>query len=92
MLKFDIGSLYKTAGIDHAINKDKNYYKELVSCFEKYLTGNWGDLCEEDKKANERAILNNERLLGAYLTSKGKIFIITEANRASTTILFANEY
>lgn len=92
MPKFNTGQLYKTDGIDYAISEDKNYVKELIDCFEKYLTGNWGDLEEDDKIANEQALLNNERLLGAYLTSRGKIFIITEWDRSCTTILFAEEY
>ena len=81
-----------TSGIDCAVNEDKHYYKELINCFEKYLTCDWGVLCEEDKLANEDALINNERLLAAYLTSQGKIYIITERDRSCTTILFANEY
>ena len=92
MLKFELGKVCMTSGIDYAINEDKDYYKELVNCLEKYLTGNWGDLCEEDKQANEDALINNERLLASYLTSKGKVYIITERDRSCTTILFANEY
>lgn len=92
MLKFELGKVCMTSGIDYAIKEDKNYYKELITCFEKYITGNWGDLCEEDKQANEDALINNERLLASYLTSKGKVYIITERDRSCTTILFANEY
>lgn len=91
-MDFNLGKVCMTSGIDYAISEDKNYFKELISCFEKYLTGNWGDLCEEDKQANEDALINNERILGAYLTTKGKVYIITERDRSYTTILFANEY
>lgn len=92
MPMFNTGQLYKTNGINYAISQDKNYIKELISCFEKYLTGNWGDIEEDDKIANEQALLNNERLLGSYLTSKGKVYIITECDRSKTTVLFAEEY
>lgn len=92
MPRFSTGILCKTNGIDYAISEDDDYIKELIDCFEKYLTGNWGDLEEADKIANEQALLNNERLLGAYLTTKGKVYIITEWDRSCTTILFAEEY
>ena len=91
-MKFKVGKVYMTSGINHAIDEDENYHKELINCFEKYLIGNWGDLCEEDKQANEDALINNERILAAYLTSKGKVYLITERDRSCTTILFASEY
>ncbi len=92
MLKFDLGKIYMTSGIDNEIKKDNKYIKELINCISKYLTGNWGDLEDYDKKANENALKNNERLLGSYSTSKGKVYLITEWDRSSTTIMFANEY
>ena len=33
-----------------------------------------------------------DRLMGAYMTCKGKIWIITEWDRSSTIILFPDEY
>ena len=92
MLRFKTGNFYMTLGIDNAIKQNNNYFKELVRCFEKYLKCDWGDLTEEDITANERALINGDRILGAYNTSQGKVYIITEADRSVTTILFATEY
>lgn len=92
MFRFKTGNFYMTIGIDNAIRENNNYFKELVNCFEKYLKCDWGDLTEEDIIANERALINGDRILGAYNTSQGKIYIITEADRSCTTILFATEY
>ena len=36
--------------------------------------------------------LNGNRVLAAYNSTKGKIYIITEHDRSYTTLLFANEY
>lgn len=42
---------------------------------------------------NDEAIKNgNDRVLAAYETSQGKIYIITEYDRSYTTILFSHEY
>lgn len=43
-------------------------------------------------EANDIALTNGERILGAYNTSQGKVYIITECDRSTTTILFADEY
>ena len=47
---------------------------------------------QEDIEANSEALRNGERLFAAYETSEGKIWIITEADRSATTILFPDEY
>lgn len=91
-MKFEIGQVYKTRGIDYLIDEHPNYANELIKCFEKYLTMDFGALCEEDVKANLDAIKYNERILGSYITTYGKVFIITEADRSTTTILLAEEY
>jgi hypothetical protein len=65
---------------------------------DRHVRGDWGDLCDEDKQANEDALQDGSRILSAYHTSTGqKIWIITEAtdeqgHRAATTILLADEY
>jgi len=59
----------------------------------RHLRGDWGDLCPEDWDANERALQYGGRLFSAY-QEEGlpKIWIITEADRSATTILFPEEY
>lgn len=91
-MKFKIGQVYRTSGIDHLINEHPSYIDELIKCFERYITMDFGDLGDEDIKANYDAIKYNERILGSYSTTNGKIYMITEADRATTTILLAEEY
>jgi len=53
----------------------------------------WGDLCEEDKQANDRAMCDGGRLLSAYTVDDDlKLWIITEWDRSVTTILLPEEY
>ena len=55
--------------------------------------GDWGELSESDRQANEHAVANGLRVLSAYTLRTGeKIWIITEADRSSTTILLPEEY
>jgi hypothetical protein len=59
----------------------------------RHVTGDWGDLNADDCRENEQSIHDGCRLLSAYLLSDGtKIWIITEADRSSTTILLPEEY
>ena len=92
MVKFQLGNLYQTRGIAAAIEAQPAFYIEVIEAYQKYIAGNYGDLCEEDIAANEEAIATGGRILAAYTTSQGRIYIITEADRSATTILFCNEY
>jgi hypothetical protein len=65
---------------------------------QQHLRGDWGDLDDDDRQANNHALIDRSRILSAYRTPLGeKIWVITEAtdgsgNRAATTILLPREY
>jgi hypothetical protein len=60
---------------------------------DQHVQGNWGDVCDEDKRANDQALVDGSRLLSAYRTLKGvRIWIITEADRSSSCCLLPSEY
>ena len=47
----------------------------------------------DDARANDRALIDGERLLSAYTLVGGtKVWVITEADRSSTCILLPEEY
>ncbi len=59
----------------------------------RHASGDWGDLGDDDKAANDDAVLSGARILSAYtLTSDERLWIITEADRAYTTLLLPLEY
>lgn len=59
----------------------------------RHARGEWGNLTAEDRAANDRALIVGARLLSAYHTPGGtKLWIITEADRSSTTILLPEDY
>ena len=59
----------------------------------RHACGDWGDLSEEDRKENEFSLVNGFRLLSSYTLSSGtRIWVITEADRSSTTLLLPEEY
>jgi hypothetical protein len=65
---------------------------DLLEYLKRHLQGDWGELCEADKAENDFSLKNGFRLLSAYDTPCGKLWIITEADRCATTFLLPEEY
>lgn len=86
------GQLVMTRGITEKMAEDSPFARFVTDSLKRYLRQDWGDICEEDKLANAQALIENTRVLGAYKNADIKIWIITEADRSSTCILFPEEY
>jgi hypothetical protein len=66
---------------------------DLAAYMRRHHCGDWGDLCDEDKQANEDALVHGLRILSHYkLGGSRRIYIITEADRSSTCVLLPEEY
>lgn len=63
-----------------------------LTLLHRHVTGDWGDLCEEDKMANTNALALRQRLFSCYELAGGKVYVITEWDRSVTTILLPSEY
>ena len=88
--KFALGKLVATPGALEVLAEAEQTPIEFIA---RHIRGDWGEVCEEDKQANEDALQHGERLLSAYHTKKGvKLWVITEADRSSTCILQPEEY
>lgn len=59
---------------------------------QRHASGDWGDVDGHDRRENERSVKNGWRILSAYETPQGKLWIVTEADRSSTCILLPEEY
>ena len=59
----------------------------------RHADGDWGNLSAEDRKENEFSLAHGFRLLSSYKLRTGTvIWVITEADRSSTTLLLPEEY
>ena len=66
---------------------------EIVAALGRHEQGDWGDLGADDWQANERALIENERLVSVYHTKGGqKFYVITERDRSVTTVLLPEDY
>jgi hypothetical protein len=66
--KFLLGQLVATPGALTALSQANQDPVELLS---RHQHGDWGELPEEDKKENEFSVLNNLRILSAYILTTG---------------------
>lgn len=83
-----LGRVVATPGVLGAVPRS-----ELFAALERHMRRDWGDVCEADWRANDRALKIGERLLSSYKSNDGvKFWIITERDRSSTTFLLPSEY
>lgn len=91
-MRFELGQLMMTKGIADLVESNSLFKTQVDNAFLKYIQCDWGKTCDEDKISNDNAINDNERILVAYETCVGTIWMITEWDRSVTTILFPDEY
>ena len=65
---------------------------DLLSLLLRHLSGDWGDIGIEDKEENNFSYVKGFRIISAYQTEAGRLWIITEADRSATTLLLPSEY
>ena len=88
--KFPLGQIVATPGALAALAEAGHAPMEFIS---RHVVGDWGELDDEDRRENELSVKEGFRILSAYHLKDGtKIWIITEADRSSTTILLPEDY
>lgn len=86
---FKLGRVLATPSVLKHLEEHRINPIELISC---HAVGDWGDGQAEDRMLNDQAVRNGSRLLSAYEVGGGRVYIITEWDRSSTTVLLASEY
>ena len=85
----------KSSSVDDSnpfISRGKPSREALLDLVQRHASGDWGDLDAHDKEANDVAVREGFRLLSAYELEGTRFWIITEADRSTTTILLPDEY
>ena len=86
--RFALGHLVATPGVLERVSTD-----DIREALHRHIRGDWGELPEEDRTENEVSLKSGLRLVSAYRAANGvRFWIITEADRQSTTILLPEEY
>jgi len=87
---FKLGEIVATPGAVQCLANAQTPAWELLA---RHVSGDFGDVDEEDRRANEEAIKDNSRVLSAYTLRTGeRLWVITEADRSSTCLLRPEDY
>jgi len=95
MMKFKPGQLVQTSGVAAKSQDSPDFEAYVMNCLFRHTSGDWGDLCEDDKSLNDAGVSaeHPDRLMSAYEHPEHpKVWIITEWDRSVTTVLFPAEY
>jgi len=87
--RFKLGRIFATPAAVDALDRTAT---SLVDLLIRHMRGDWGDLPEPDRQQNELALASGARLLSSYPVGTARIWIVTEADRSSTTLLLPDEY
>jgi len=66
---------------------------DILIGIQRHQAGDWGNLTDDDRATNDRALAQGGRILSAYQATNGtRFYLITEADRSRTTILLPEDY
>lgn len=87
---FDLGQLAATPGALAALEKAGQNAMDFRS---RHVTGNWGEIPEEDRKENQFSLEKGFRIMSSYRTTANDVlWVVTESSRSHTTLLLPSEY
>lgn len=97
--RFQLGNVY---GTPQALQTLERFQVSPIELLARHGLGDWGNVCKEDAQANENALCYGGRILSVYELSESmdvdatmepiNIWIITEADRQTSTLLLPSEY
>ena len=86
---FPLGRVAATPGALQLLHKTTANAFELL---ERHQCGDWGNVPADDAIENDFSAVYGNRILSCYPLGDERIWIITEADRSSTTLLLPEEY
>ncbi|MDF1551969.1 MAG: hypothetical protein P1P84_02850 [Deferrisomatales bacterium] len=87
-----LGRVVATPGAVELVQDTKTDPAQLLL---RHASGDWGELCDEDRAANRAALRHGLRVMSVYHlqgSSAQVVWIITEGDRSVTTLLLPEDY
>ena len=89
-IRFPLGQIVATPEALRLLEEHKVNPLLLLA---RHVQGDWGTVHPDDKAANDEALKCGNRILSSYaIAGAAVVWIITERDRSSTTILCPSEY
>lgn len=89
MMRLQLGILTVTP---NALDFMEEHNIDPLALVTRHQSGDWGDVCTQDRQSNNRAVEEGSRILSSYHFPAGDVWIITEADRSVTTMLLPEDY
>ncbi|RZI43850.1 hypothetical protein EGT07_07855 [Herbaspirillum sp. HC18] len=86
---FSLGQVVATPGVLTHLEKHGVNAQEYL---ERHVRGDWGEVPSEDAVENNVAVRYGFRVISSYTIASEKVWVVTEADRSVTTMLFPSEY
>ncbi|PTB18258.1 hypothetical protein C9I57_24060 [Trinickia symbiotica] len=88
---FRLGEIFATPG---ALALLQQTGTDVVDLLMRHVKGDWGVVCPQDARSNDRAVETGTRIVSAYELGdrRERLWIVTEADRRMTTLLLPAEY
>lgn len=86
---FELGQIVATPAVLEHLEKHRINASDYLN---RHVRGDWGEVPKADAAENDFALTRRLRLLSSYTVAKERIWILTEADRSVTTMLFPSEY
>ncbi len=87
---FPLGQITATPGALAALEHAHQQTGELLK---RHVSGDWGEVSPGDARENEFSVPRELRIISCYRLRNGaRVWVITEADRSSTTLLLPDEY
>lgn len=92
-----VGQVVFTATLMHTLMEKQGLERgdvlgALLIIMSRHINKDWGDVDAEDWLANDRDLVNGERLLSVYRVFGERVYVITEWDRSYTTIMLPEDY
>lgn len=93
ILDINVGHVLVTREVADLAGERRAFGAFVQRSLDRHRQGDWGEMPESDKHLNDRGLERNLQLFSTY-ESEGfpEIWIITEADRSYTTVMFPDEY
>ena len=86
---FRLGQIVATGGV---LTHLEHHGFAADPYLQRHVCGDWGMVPPEDARANCLSVERGARILSSYDVAGKRVWIITEADRSVTTLLFPEEY
>lgn len=95
---FSLAQVVATSSIHSLMSSDLSFHTFIYTSLMRHEEGDWGEVCEENHESNKLALISGHRLFSVHECGSvhqeygRKIYVITEADRTATTVLWPWEY